>query len=100
MKQYINEAKRMQELAGIQKEAMKKPSKFIDKLRPEMDAWEIFNDGDHRLLIIWEASTGKITVVDDFNGEDWDAIWDTEDIRPELTDYIKNYKLPTFDSED
>ena len=65
-------------------------AKWQSKLNPEVNGIEIYNDGDNRLFVIFDKNTGFVSIVNDWNGEDFDVIWgDPVDIRPELLASIK-----------
>ena len=65
-------------------------AKWQSKLNPEVNGIEIYNDGDNRLFVIFDKNTGWVSIVNDWNGEDFDVIWgDPVDIRPELLASIK-----------
>jgi len=82
-KSLIKEVKHFQKIAGLIKEA--KGTQWMSKLNPEVNGIEIYNDGDNRLFVIFDKNTGWVSIVNDWNGEDFDVIWgDPVDIRPEL----------------
>jgi len=87
-KTLIKEVKHFQKIAGLLKE--NKGTQWMSKLNPEVNGIEIYNDGDNRLILIFDKKTGWVSIVNDWNGEDWDVIWgEPVDIRPELLSSIK-----------
>ena len=87
-KSLIKEVKHFQKIAGLLKE--NEGAQWMSKLNPEVNGIEIYNDGDNRLILIFDKKTGWVSIVNDWNGEDWDVIWgDPVDVRPELLASIK-----------
>lgn len=87
-KSLIKEVKHFQKIAGLLKE--NQGAQWMSKLNPEVEGIEIYNDGDNRLILIFDKNTGGIHVVNDWNGEDWDEVWGTDgDVRPELLASLK-----------
>jgi hypothetical protein len=98
----LNEIKEFKKLAGLLKEGYadyesesgdtasmgninEAGAKWQSKLNPEVNGIEIYNDGDNRLFVIFDKNTGGISIINDFNGGDFDEIWGTDrDVRPEL----------------
>ena len=106
---YINEVKHLKKIAGILKEEdfdLPDESPFDNtnkgewksNLDVDLDGIEIYNDGENRLFVIFDKNTGVISVVNDWNGEDFDEVWSTEDLRPILLNLLDNlhedFELP------
>lgn len=92
----LMEVKQLKKTAGILKEESgehnpgmyqeaEAGTQWMSKLNPEVNGIEIYNDGDSRLFVIFDKNTGAISVINDWNGEDFDEVWGSDsDIRPEL----------------
>lgn len=108
-KQRLNELKQLQKIAGILKEEdfdlpdespfdNANKGKWMSNLDVDLDGIEIYNDGENRLFIIFDKDTGVVSVINDWNGEDFDEVWSTEDIRPtllnSLNDLHEDFELP------
>jgi len=91
-KNLINEVRELQKIAGILKR-----SNITENFKPGTvngEHPEIYNDGNHRLILVWEErmGNGTLAIADDFNGKDWDVVWQVDNIIPQLTKALSTEK--------